>query len=440
MKKSAFLIGCLCVCLLAKAATNPQVTEDETGALRRAERAVTDVMVHDIFSPPVAARIYLYTNVAAYETLVKGYPDGYASLYGQINPFPRIPAPSQKISFPLAAVYAFLLVGKNLVFSEPILADSITGILGSFDRHQIPAAVYTASLRYGEQVADSVLAWAGEDQYRETRGLPRYRISRDPGKWIPTPPAYMAAVEPYWNKMRPITLDSSDQFRPMQAPAFSKDTGSIFYRQAYDVYRAVNSLSDEQKAVANFWDCNPFAVTMEGHLGFAVKKISPGGHWIEIAGAVCVQQHRDVMETSAAYTITSIAIFDAFISCWDEKYRSNVIRPETYIDAYIDERWRPVLQTPPFPEYSSGHSIISAVSAAVLDRYLGDHIAFDDDTEVEFGLPERHFDSFDQAAQEAALSRFYGGIHYRAAIEAGLISGKQIGQWVLSKIMLKKQG
>ncbi len=321
-----------------------------------------------------------------------------------------------------------------------MLADSINRILASFDRREIGPDLYQASLNYGRQVADSILAWAAKDRYKETRGLPRYRILKAQGKWIPTPPAYMAAIEPYWNRMRAVTLDSANQFKPPAAPAFSRDSGSLFYRQAYDVYRAVNALSDEQKAVANFWDCNPFAVTMEGHLGFSVKKISPGGHWIRIAGTVCLQQHRNIMETSAAYTITAIAIFDAFISCWDEKYRSNVIRPETYIDAYIDEGWRPILQTPPFPEYTSGHSIISSVCAAVLDRYLGEQSAFDDDTEVEFGLPERHFESFNQAAQEAAISRFYGGIHYRAAIEAGLVSGRQIGEWVLDKITLKKRG
>jgi hypothetical protein len=248
----------------------------------------------------------------------------------------------------------------------------------------------------------------------------------------------MAAVEPYWNKIRPITLDSADQFRPPAAPPFSTDTASVFYHQAYDVYRTVNQLTAEQRAIANFWDCNPFAVTMEGHLGYAMKKISPGGHWINIVTTISRQQHQGLMVTSAAYTITAIAIFDAFISCWDEKYRSNVIRPETYIDSYIDEGWRPVLQTPPFPEYTSGHSIVSAASATVLSRYLGDPFAFDDDTEVEFGLPHRPFASFWQAADEAAISRFYGGIHYHAAIEMGQVSGRHIGEWVLAKVKLKK--
>ena len=143
-----------------------------------------------------------------------------------------------------------------------------------------------------------------------------------------------------------------------------------------------------------------------------------------------------MLGSSLLYTMSSIALFDAFIACWDEKYRSNVIRPETYIDAYISEGWRPLLQTPPFPEYNSGHSVISAATSTVLEGLLGDQFAFNDTSEEEFGLPARAFPSFHAAAEEAAVSRFYGGIHYKAAISGGLVCGKSIGQWVLSRIRL----
>jgi hypothetical protein len=159
---------------------------------------------------------------------------------------------------------------------------------------------------------------------------------------------------------------------------------------------------------------------------------------MSIVGIAARQKNSTIQDASAAYTLTSIAMFDAFISCWDEKYRSNVIRPETYIDANINENWRPVLQTPPFPEYTSGHSMLSAAAAVVLTAILGEQFAFEDITEVEFGLPVRHFDSFTQASEEAAISRLYGGIHYRAAIEVGRMEGKRIGEWVLNKIRLKK--
>ncbi|WP_431212954.1 hypothetical protein ACQ86N_46160 [Puia sp. P3] len=235
-------------------------------------------MVHDIFSPPVASRIYLYTNIAAYEVLVRAWPGKHRSLHGQIYGFPDLPAPRGTVDGGLSAVCAFLLVGKKLLFSEAVVEDSLRAILAGFKHN----ATYEASLRYGRQAADSVIAWADKDQYKETRKLPRYRFMKKEGKWIPTPPAYMSAVEPYWNRIRTVVLDSASQFRPAPPVEFSKDSASAFYRQAYEVYEVGNHLTTSQKDVANFWDCNPFAVTMEGHLNYAVKKISPGGHWISI--------------------------------------------------------------------------------------------------------------------------------------------------------------
>ena len=126
-----------------------------------------------------------------------------------------------------------------------------------------------------------------------------------------------------------------------------------------------------------------------------------------------------------------MALADGFISCWEEKYNSELIRPETLINRYIDENWTPVLQTPPFPEYPSGHSVVSGAASVVLTRLFGDNFAYDDDTEVRYGLPVRSFTSFNQAAEEAALSRLYGGIHYRAAIDKGLLQGRKLGQHVV---------
>jgi len=435
MKGLFIFLGMLMSCFNGKAQSDYL---QDAAPLHRAEKALTDVIIHDIFSPPVSSRIYLYANIAAYEILAKSDPEHYASLYGQVKSFPLIPPANKKISASLAAVCAFMEVGKKLVFSEPMLGDSLHNILAWHKSKGIDKSVYDASLKYGQQIADTILSWANQDHYTETRKLPRYRFLKKEGKWIPTPPAYMAAIEPYWNRIRLIALDSVTQYRPPLAIDFSKDTASHFYKQAYDVYQTGNRLTADQKAIARFWDCNPFAVNMQGHLHFAEKKISPGGHWISIVSVVAQNKNMSITESASLYTITSIALFDAFISCWDEKYRSNVIRPETYINDYIDESWRPVLQTPPFPEYVSGHSIISAAAAVVLSRLLGDHVAFDDNTETEFGLPVRHFDSFMQASEEAAISRFYGGIHYRAAIETGFDEGKLIGEWVYKKIRLKK--
>lgn len=414
---------------------NKKAWQNDAFPLHRAQKALTDVIVHDIFSPPVASRIYAYTNLAAYETLVKQN-TAYHSFYQQLNSFPAIPGSPKKICYSLAGVYAFLLTGKSLVFSENILQDSINNILSWYKNKKIGKKEFEASLKYGEQIAGAIIKYAAQDKYKETRSLRRYNFLKQEGKWIPTPPVYMAAIEPYWNRIRPFALDSCSQFRPAPATEFSTDKSSLFYQQASEVYNAGLHLSAGQKAIACFWDCNPFAVTTEGHLNYAIKKISPGGHWISIAGLVCRQTKADIIKSAAVYSLTAIALFDGFIICWDEKYRSNVIRPETYINKYMDESWRPLLQTPPFPEYSSGHSVISTAAAVVLTKLFGNNFGFTDNTEVEFGLPVKHFTSFSEACNEAAISRLYGGIHYRAAIENGQKQGSDLGKFIIQKIFL----
>ncbi len=409
---------------------------DDAAPLHRAEKALTDIMVHDVFSPNVASRIYAYANMAAYEVAIKGQ-TGYRSLHGQLKSFPLIPAPAAKIAGSLSAAYAFLQVGKRLVFSEPMLEDSINQLLRWYRQKKISAAAFQSSLDYGRLVADSIIKWLNRDQYRETRRMRRYNFSKQEGKWIPTPPGYMAAVEPYWNKIRTLTLDSASQFQPALPTAFSTDKNSLFYQQAYEVYQAGMQMTPGERDIANFWDCNPFALNTNGHLNFAGKKISPAGHWMSITGIVCRQKSKNLQESAAAYTLTAIALFDGFISCWDEKYRSNLVRPETYINAHIDEGWRPLLQTPPFPEYTSGHSVISTAAAEVLTAIFGQGFSFSDSSEMEFGLPVRQFSSFEAAATEAAISRLYGGIHYRPAIENGQLQGKNLGKWVIAHVQLR---
>jgi hypothetical protein len=407
-----------------------------TALLHRAEQNLTRVIVHDIFSPPVASRIYLYANAAAYEALVPGN-EGYRSLYGQARQFPSIGIKQGKsaVNYELAALYAFLRTGGRLVFSEPMLKDSSASILA--DVGERDEAVYQNSLHFGEMISDSILAWAARDNYAATRKKRRYTYSKEKGKWTPTPPGYIDAVEPHWSQIRPVALDSAAQFKPVPPPAFSTDKASDFMKEVSEVYSKTRDLSKEETLIASFWDCNPFYLNTQGHLNFATKKLSPGGHWISITGQATESAGKSWIETSSIYLLTSIALFDGFISCWDEKYRSQVIRPETVINAYLDEKWRPVLQTPPFPEYTSGHSVISTAAAQVLEAMLGAGFAFDDRTEMPYGLPMRHFNSFREAAEEAAISRLYGGIHYRSAIVNGQKQGKDIGVQVIQKIGLK---
>jgi hypothetical protein len=244
----------------------------------------------------------------------------------------------------------------------------------------------------------------------------------------------MDAVEPYWFRIRPFVLDSCSQFKPQAPSAFSLEKDSPFYRQVMEVYQTSKTLTPEQKAIASFWDCNPFVMHQTGHVMYATKKISPGGHWMSIAAVAAKKARADLMQSVEAYTLVSLSLADGFISCWDEKYRSGVVRPETVINDHIDKDWQPLLQTPPFPEYPSGHSVISTAAAVVLTSLYGDAFAFTDSTEVAYGLPSRHFRSFRAAAQEAAISRLYGGIHYMPAIKNGEEEGRQVGELVVSHL------
>jgi hypothetical protein len=215
---------------------------------------------------------------------------------------------------------------------------------------------------------------------------------------------------------------------------FDTTRTSAFIRQAREVYETGKTLSDEQRAIAAFWDCNPYVMNVQGHTMFATKKITPGGHWMSIVSVVSRQAGAGVVPSADAYARTAIALADGFIVSWDEKYRSAVVRPETVINTYIDEKWQPLLQTPPFPEYTSGHSVISTAAAEVLSQVYGDSVAFADSTEMEYGLPTRSFTSFKQAAGEAAISRLYAGIHYRQAIEEGQLQGRRVGELVLQRV------
>ncbi len=406
----------------------------------RSMKKLTDVIVNDIFSPPVASRIYVYPNIAAYETLLHDYP-GYQSLEGQLNGLSNVPQPEkgQEYCFPLAGIHAFLQTAKSFIFSEFEIEDFEENIYAEFKAMKIPQDVYIRSLAYGKAVSDHILAWSAKDMYKETRTFPKYSTTSDPSKWKPTPPDYMDGIEPSWNKIRTLVIDSSSQFAPPPPTEFNMDKNSKFYQETLEVYEAIKDKDEEKVNIAKFWDCNPFVSHHAGHSMFNTKKITPGGHWMGISSIAAKSTGADMMKTAETYTRVAINLFDAFISCWDEKYRSNLIRPESVINAYIDESWLPVLQTPPFPEHTSGHSVISSASAVALTNLYGDNFSFLDTTEVEYGLPPRSFNSFYHAADEAAISRLYGGIHYRPAIEYGVKQGKAIGNLIVNRVKTSDQ-
>jgi hypothetical protein len=223
-------------------------------------------------------------------------------------------------------------------------------------------------------------------------------------------------------------------FSPAPPPDYSLNQGSTFYKYMKEVYDISKTLTDEQKTIAKFWDDNPMVMEHSGHMMFANKKITPGGHWMGIAAIASKMTGADEETTARAYTYTAIALHDAFISCWDEKYRSSYIRPVTAINEAIDKLWMPYLQTPPFPEYTSGHSAISAAAAEVLTGIYGDNFAFLDTADLRYIGMQRQFSSFRAAAAESSVSRVYGGIHYRFTADTSAVQGRRVGEFILRKL------
>ncbi len=406
--------------------------------LHESMQNLTDVIVHDIFSPPVASRIYAYPSIAAYEIMAVE-DSTYKSLAGQLNQLTAIPEAGGEVVPEIAAIEAFNLLGKKFIFSENRIKTFHDSIMQEIKKTGINEEIYNRSVNWGQAVATHIAEWADKDNYNQSRSFMKHTVSSDPNAWQPTPPAYMEAIEPHWSSIRPFAIDSADQFVPEPPTEFDMDEESPFYKEVMQVYETVNALDDEQSEIASFWDCNPYVMNVHGHVMFATKKITPGGHWMGIAKIAAEVSGADFAKTTYTYALTSIALADGFISCWDEKYRSNLIRPETVINKYIDEEWVPLLQTPPFPEYTSGHSVISGAAGEALTSIYGDNFAFVDSTELAYGLPPREFDSFRDASSEAAISRLYGGIHYMPAIENGITQGRALGNFIIQKLEFKEE-
>lgn len=436
MKKSIALLavfGLVWACA-PKEPTGPPARPVDPELLHQSVKRLTDVIVYDIFTPPVASRIYAYSTLAAYEA-GRFEDKNAASVTAKLNGFGPLPQPAagQAYSYPVAGLKAFLTVAHRLTFSKDTVKKFEERLVARL-KPSLDEATLQRSLEFGEKVALAVLERASRDRYKETRGMERYSVTEQAGHWQPTTPDYMDAVEPHWGKMKTLALDSAAQCTTEGPVAFSLEKSSPYWREVLEVYEIGRTLTEEQKAIARFWDDNALVSHHTGHATFDTKKMTPGGHWIAIAAQVARARNAAWVPAARAYALTATALYDGFISCWEEKYHTQTLRPITVINNKIDPRWESFLQTPPFPEYPSGHSVISAAAAEVLTSLYGDGVAFTDKSELEYGMGERSFPSFRKAAQEAGLSRVYGGIHYRSSCDRAAAQGRRVGAAVLAKV------
>jgi len=398
-------------------------------------KKLTYVIMTDIFPPPVCSRIYVYPNVAAYEALLPQN-KAYKTYGGRLNGLGVVPQPQagEVICYPLAASIAFTTVAAKLVFNGDGVVEQEKEYLRQLDSLGIRKELLVNSVNYGRKVGNYIVEWSKKDGYSERTALGGYIVKRDSCRWVPTPPDYMDAIENNWGRLRTMALDSASQFRPGRPTPYSTNKNSEFYKESYGVYTAVTKPNPGDSATAWYWDDNPNTSVTDGHITYFIQKNSPPGHWIQIVCSVADKENYDVVKTASLLSKTAIALYDGFIACWDAKFTYNYIRPETFINQYIDKDWLPLIQTPSFPEYPSAHSVISSSAATVLTQLVGENYAFTDSAEVPFGRPTRHFNSFYDAADQACMSRMYGGIHFITAIEKGREQGRKAGSFILSKL------
>lgn len=439
-----FLFYSIALLLCISACKNEPVKKtyfEDAFSYSKTVKELNEVVKHVGFAPIVASRNYTYANIAAYECIVAGYPKEYSSLAGQINGLTTMPKAdtSAAIDYEFSALLAFCKVGEAVTFPEGSMQDYVDGLKQEAKDKGMPADMLKSSIAFADTMSKAIMAWSKKDNYAQTRSASRYTVIDSPGRWIPTPPAYASAVEPHWQEIRTIAIDSADQFVPPPPIPFNmSDTNSAYYKQVMDVKNTIDSLTPEQKHIAEFWDDLGGKLNVSGHVSFVTKKFSPPGHWMNIVGIASQKSKASFRKTVAAYTLTSICMFDAFIQCWDEKFRSNMIRPETAINKYIDPDWQPYLQTPPFPEYTCGHSTVSTAAAEALTAVYGDNFAYTDTSELEFGIANRSFTSFRQAAEENNWARFYGGIHFHPTCVVSKEYGNKVGSYIINKLKLEK--
>lgn len=369
------------------------------------------------FSPPVASRAFGYMGVTLYETVVPGM-DNYNSLVGQLNGLTSLPQTEaeQTYDWAVAANSALAEVTRKLFANASEEGKAKIEQLEQALVSSSSPEVTQRSEEFGRAIAEAIYAWSLEDGSQTQLA---YVVSSNAGAWQPTAPKFANALLPNWGNNRPFVLGSGDECEIAPALTYSEEKDSAFYREGLEVYETSQTLTDEQRDIALFWADTPG------------ETATPPGHWLSILNHLLEEQGYSLDRAAEAYAKLGIAVADSFIGCWNAKYNYNVLRPITYIQNAIDANWQPLLTTPPFPEYPSGHSVQSAAAATVLTEMFGEEFAFTDHTHDAHGLPARSFRSFNEAAEEAALSRLYGGIHFRAAIENGLEQGGCIGEKVM---------
>jgi PAP2 superfamily len=387
-------------------------------------------------SPPVAARTLAYLGLGLYESIVAGLP-GHRTLAGQLNELESLPAaqPDEVLHWPTVANATLAALTQMLLPNAPpdwkarfeaLERNMPIAQSADFNPAQRTPEVVIRSETHGRLLAMALMTWARTDGGHDVLGPRRTRLDAayvspsGPGAWVPTPPRFARPLLPHWGSNRTF-MSTLASCQPPGPPPFDENAGSAFHREAAEVLKASVTPNDEQRRVALYWADDPG------------KTPTPAGHWAWILNDLLRDRQASLATAAEQYVRLTIAMSDAFVATWQVKYATNLQRPVTYVQLTMDANWvPPLMETPPFPEYPSGHSVQSGAAAAVLESFYGRDTAFEDRTHNDRGWGPQRFKSFAAAAEQAAFSRLYAGIHFRSGIEHGVTMGRCIGARALA--------
>jgi hypothetical protein len=394
-------------------------------------RILGDRLLVDQFSPPVASRIYMYSNLGVYEAIhqvpvwefLKGIKPVKWRKEGEFDPN-------------YTAALCFVNTASKLIYSSAEFEKQCSPILERLSS-ALESKVVDQSKLLANELTEQLMNRANSDGYKRRLTFLRYSVSEKESAYKLTPPGYSDPVEPYWGTIKPLVIDSNMNYSELGPNPFSLDAQSAFQQELDEVYQMALRNTDSTLNIARHWDCNPIQMELTGHIMQFSFRMTPSQHWIMLLCDLSEEKKIPIKDLSVLLARLSVVCYDAFIDCWNLKYHFNAIRPVTVINTNISSGWRPAIETPAFPEYPSGHSQVSAAAAVVLSDYFGSDFSYTDKTQVTFQLPKVHFPNFRSAAIQAGESRILGGIHFRKAIVDGFSRGEKIGKLLLNKWNIK---
>jgi hypothetical protein len=380
------------------------IEQREVSAVARWNEATLAAVKAERTPPPVAARNLAIVHVAMY--------DAVALIGGEYRAFHASARPAAGADLEAAIAVA---AHRTLAGLYPCHIEEFDAALDATLDHIPEGPAKTRGIEHGQAVAEQVLKWRADD--KKISAKHSYKYTDEAGRWRPTPPANTEPLLPGWVKVQGFAVTDLTAFRPPAPPKLDSDAYAAALREVRSLGGTTSSTrTKEQTEIAHFWADGDGTVT-------------PPGHWNRIAQTVAADRKLTLAEETRLFALLNVALADAAIVCWDCKYRFDVWRPVTAI-RQTDSTWMPLLPTPPFPAYTSGHSSFSGAASAALAAFFGtDRVSFSSTSDGLLGV-SRSFKSFSSAAEEAGMSRIYGGIHWSFDNTNGLACGREVGEYV----------